>query len=1047
MNAVSARSFSFMSVPRLPQRIDPPKIPNSMRKGAEQQEPPKSNFFFILMMTFLVIWTFRVFRSDDNEPIVADKGDSVVDVGPAPELTEDVLKTLPKDFLEAAESSQTLIKPSFVTLGSLDPESSYRMLVTLSNRGASITRVELNESAYIDNSDSSGYLGQIIVDETLANDESRLGLPGVCAQAVGAGTPIDLAGIKSGDRIVSFTDSKGTTTQIKEMIDLREALLKTKPGDKVRLGVYKAEVLQADTSYLATALTAAKTYMNKASKPFEDIGSSETQTIEEDHNSADVATEIDDEVVADSNDDPVLAATDAAEKDGVKEDSLIDQDQRGFVEGLGEPTQVEVQLTRAPLSVLRPSGLVRDYEDYLDIVGLQGGYVDFGENENNYLRNYDKKAPHVRKVNSEPASFLTTLGSIDGEKIASWAPGESSNRRELNADAARSPLLDAELAGVNLRNGFWEYVADESSDSVAVFRKILLERRLEVTKKYELVQTSENDKKAGKNSGDTESLEGSLGNGRAYHLKLSFQVRNIDPNVGRVVSCLTDGPTGLPLEGAWFSAGRKTGPKMGSYGLRDLVVSINDRKTFNVISCWNIAQGKSSQQSDEIKLDFLGVDGQYFQCTAIPSSTIVDERFAYAPIRVGSRLVEHMNFTDVSYRLKSSDQKLAPYGQEGDSYSQEFTVFVGPKQRDVMADYGLSKTIVYGWFWFVSIPLLWILHFFHDYMVFNYGIAIMMLTVLVRLCLFPLSRKQVMSSMRMQQLQPEIAKLKEKYKDNPQEMMTAQQALFKKYGVNPLSGCLPIFIQMPIFIGLYRALSIDVNLYGAPLFAKSVRWCSNLAAPDMAVDWSSFWNSIGWPGFNMSGRGFLSMFCLGPYFNILPVVTIALFLIQQKLLVPPVVGDDEQARQQRSMRKMMNFMMIFMGFMFFKVPSGLCVYFIVSSLWGLLERKLLPKKQTELVPVASLNEPVSQTATVAGFESKKDKRRSFAATGRSYEVYELKRDKKGRRITSNQNTQKKSSLREWWNEVVERAKEQQKLAKAEYEDRGRFKKKDKKRRR
>ncbi|MBP5621409.1 MAG: PDZ domain-containing protein, partial [Thermoguttaceae bacterium] len=634
-----------MSAPRLPQHIDPPKIPNSMRKGSERQEPPKSNFFFILMMTFLVIWTFRVFRSDNSEPIVANEGDAVVDVGSAPELSEEVLKTLPKDVLEAAENSQNRVNPNFVTLGSLDPDSSYRMLVTLSNRGASITRVELNESAYIDNSDSSGYLGQFVVDETLANEESRVGLPGVRAQAVGRGTPLDIAGIKVGDRIVSFADSKGTSTQIGGMLDLREALLKTKPGDKVKLGVYKAEILQANSAYQAAALTATKLYMNRASKPSEDPASSESQDSELPQAPIDATEESVPEVPADSNEDDELIATDATEKSKTNKDASVNQNQTGFVEELGAPTQVEVQLTRAPLSVLRPSGLVRDYDDYLDLIGLQGGYVDFGENENNYLRNYDKKAPHVRKVNSEPASFLTTLGSIDGEKIANWAPSESTNRRELNSDAARSPLLDAELAGVNLRNGFWEYVADESTDSVAVFRKILLERRLEVTKRYELVQVSESDKKDQSNTKSSDSQDIPLGNGRAYHLKLSFQVRNIDPNAERVVSCLTDGPTGLPLEGAWFSTGRKTGPKMGSYGLRDLVVSINNRKTFNVISCWNIAQGKNSQQSDEIKLDFLGVDGQYFQCTAIPDSTIADERFAYAPIRVGSRLVEHMNFT------------------------------------------------------------------------------------------------------------------------------------------------------------------------------------------------------------------------------------------------------------------------------------------------------------------------------------------------------------------------------------------------------------------
>lgn len=996
-----------MSAPKLPPRIEAPQVPNSMLKGTPQQQPPKSNFFFILMMTFLVVWTIQVFKAKDAEPPVVPVEGATAKTDSMPTLSDAQRAELPKEFVQAAESAQAGVDPEFVTLGSLDPKSPYRMLVTLSNRGAALTRVELNESAYSDNSDHTGYLGQLIVDESYANDESRAGLPGVAAQVVGAGTPAEKAGLKVGDRIVAMTDARGNVTQINEMLDLREALLKTKQGDKIKLDYYDGAVLENNAAYKAARMTVAKYFAKRSSSPVDPFGVVEAPAAE------DAVASSDFEVVEASENESAEAG------DVAKEEASAAEKQIAELTDLGQVKTVEVELVRAPLSVLRPSGMVRDYDDYLDLVGLQGGYVDFGVNEENYLRNYDKNEPHVRKVNSEPASFLTTLSKIDNDKIVDWVPTEIKDRRALNLSVTRSPSLDEELAGVGMRNGYWEYVADESSESVAVFKKDLLERRLQVVKKYELVQVDESAKKSKKGE------DAVLGAGRAYHLKLTFQVRNFDPSNERIVSSMMDGPTGLPLEGAWFSMGRKTGPKMGTYGLRDVVVSLNNRKSFNVVSCWNIAQGKYSQ-SDEIKLDFLGVDGQYFQCTTLPTAGTTEEKFAYSPIRVGTRVAEHINFTDVSYRMKSSEHRLAKHGQEGDSYSQEFVVFVGPKQRDVMADYGLSKSIVYGWFWFVSIPLLWILHFFHNYVVFNYGLAIMLLTILVRLCLYPLSRKQVLSSLRMQQLQPEIAKLKEKYKDNPQELMVAQQGLFKKYGVNPLSGCLPIFIQMPIFIGLYRALSIDVNLYGAPLFSKSVRWCSNLAAPDMAIDWSHFWNSIGWDSFNMSGKGFLSMFCLGPYFNVLPVITIALFLIQQKILMPPVVGDDEQARQQRSMRKMMNFMMIFMGFMFFKVPSGLCVYFIVSSLWGLLERKMLPKKQVELQPVADTAAPGGLTGA-----STRGVRNAQAARG-----------KNGR--PANQQEAPKGSFRAKWEELVKRAQEQQRLAKAEYEDRGKITKKYKK---
>ncbi|MCF0233588.1 MAG: YidC/Oxa1 family insertase periplasmic-domain containing protein [Thermoguttaceae bacterium] len=794
--------------------------------------------------------------------------------------------------------------------------------------------------------------------------------------------------------------------------------MKTRAGEVVKLSVCRGEKLAENALYANLCAAAAKNAkdapISRLSKELvgtPDVSSEPAETESE----SPTESQIDSEVVA------TEAASETKSDEEEKNIAIFDN---------VALEEIEVTLVQAPLSVVRPSGMVADYADYSNLAGLQAAYYGHDSTTDFFVES------GVRKRNGDPASFLTTLGEIDGDALTEWSldvEKEAAPKRgsaETNLGSARSRTLDAELPGVDLRDGYWDYVPEKSNANVAVFRKSLLARRLEVFKKYELVPEELPE------SGHKEW------NARAYHLKLSLEVKNVDPKASRAVSYLLDGPTGLPLEGAWFSSGRKTGPGWGAYGLRDLVVSMNNEKAFHVVKCWDVAADKT-RKSDEIDVDFLGVDGQYFQSTLIPLEKGVAEeqalktlnRFAYVPIRVGARLEQRPNFTNVSFRMKSENLQLAPAGTAGDSFEKDFLVFTGPKQPKVLEQYGLGKTLVYGWFWFVSIPLLWILHFFHDYVVFNYGLAIVLLTILVRLCVFPLSRKQVVSSIKMQKLQPELTAMKEKYKDNPQEMMQAQQALFRKHGVNPLSGCLPVFIQMPVFIGLYKALSLDVNLYGAPLFTKSVRWCSNLAAPDMAFDWHNFWNGIGWPSFNMPGNGMAAMFSLGPYMNILPAITIALFLIQQKILMPPVVGDDEQARQQRSMRRMMNFMMIFMGFMFFKVPSGLCIYFIVSSLWGLLERRMLPKRDLDVAaPVAVEVENVGATAGVAGFESKKDKRRARAATGRNYEVYELRRDKKGRRISSSKDQAPKSKFRAWWDEIVERAQEQQRLAKSEYED-------------
>ena len=167
--------------------------------------------------------------------------------------------------------------------------------------------------------------------------------------------------------------------------------------------------------------------------------------------------------------------------------------------------------------------------------------------------------------------------------------------------------------------------------------------------------------------------------------------------------------------------------------------------------------------------------------------------------------------------------------------------------------------------------------------------------------------------------------------ERPEARAKAQQELFRKHNYNPLSGCLPIFIQMPVFIGLYRSLMVAIELRDAPLISHAIRWCSNLAAPDMLYDWSRLHAGLG----STAASG---IFALGPYFNLLPMLAVVLMIVQQKMFTPPAA--DEQAAMQQ---KMMKYMMVFMGLMFFKVASGLCIYFIASSLWGLGERRFLPK--------------------------------------------------------------------------------------------------------
>jgi YidC/Oxa1 family membrane protein insertase len=169
----------------------------------------------------------------------------------------------------------------------------------------------------------------------------------------------------------------------------------------------------------------------------------------------------------------------------------------------------------------------------------------------------------------------------------------------------------------------------------------------------------------------------------------------------------------------------------------------------------------------------------------------------------------------------------------------------------------------------------------------------------------------------------------------------------------------------------------------------------------MLFDWSSFWTSIGWSSFNTgTGSSFLAMFALGPYFNLLPLLTITLFLIQQAVMMPPPTDD-----QSRMQRKMMQYMMIVMGFFFFKIPSGLCIYFIVSTTWGLLERRFIPKK------------PVENTSK----ESNTPKETNPTSTTNT------KNRKRTTRHNEEQNTKKEGFFAKLIREVTEKAAEQRKL--------------------
>ncbi|ERL26478.1 MULTISPECIES: YidC/Oxa1 family membrane protein insertase [Leptotrichia] len=195
----------------------------------------------------------------------------------------------------------------------------------------------------------------------------------------------------------------------------------------------------------------------------------------------------------------------------------------------------------------------------------------------------------------------------------------------------------------------------------------------------------------------------------------------------------------------------------------------------------------------------------------------------------------------------------------------------------------------------------------------NYGVAIIIVTILMRIIVFPLTLKQEKSMKKMRDLQPELDKIKEKYKDSPQEYQQKTAELYRENGVNPLGGCLPLLIQMPIFVALYWAFSGNA----IPADAKFL-WFT-LKQPDR-------------------------LFMMGNFaFNLLPILNVGVTYIQQKIMASATSGQ-ESNQQMQTMLYMMPIMMLFI---FYNMPSGVTLYYLVSGALSLVQQYFILKGRSD----------------------------------------------------------------------------------------------------
>ena len=384
----------------------------------------------------------------------------------------------------------------------------------------------------------------------------------------------------------------------------------------------------------------------------------------------------------------------------------------------------------------------------------------------------------------------------------------------------------------------------------------------------------------------TENFE--LGN--SYVIKCAYEIDNIGPAAVKLPSLSVSAGGLPPLK--WL-AGDKV---------------FND--PHNIDYC--ISNGKSvasfspAAKDDKFKLaqtlnqlDWIGSSNKYFAALLVPLGS------EFNGGNIVSRTERDVNgekYFEPSIAGTFKDIELAP----GAKKSLVFDYYIGPKEigllKSLLPATSLEILHISYWSWFevIARPLLWLLNWLKDYCG-SYGLSIILLTLIVRIIFWPITQKANKSMRKMQKLQPLMQSIREKYKDDSQNMNAKMMELYKKEKVNPLGGCLPLLLQLPVFFALYSTLDAAVELRQVPFL-----WAYDLSKPDI----------IGPP----------ILFGIG--LHPLVIVMTVLMIIQQKMT--PMMGDQMQ-------QKMMMLMPLIMLVMLYNLPSGLTLYWTISNAFSIIQ--------------------------------------------------------------------------------------------------------------
>jgi YidC/Oxa1 family membrane protein insertase len=317
---------------------------------------------------------------------------------------------------------------------------------------------------------------------------------------------------------------------------------------------------------------------------------------------------------------------------------------------------------------------------------------------------------------------------------------------------------------------------------------------------------------------------------------------------------------------------------------------------------------------------------------------------------VPSRLVE----IDQAYNRFPADKMpgyMAMLPLPHQSGTTKYSFFAGPFDDDILKqvdakfsdpatgynpDYIACQTM-HGWFTFISEPfakfLLILMNFFH-FLTNSWALSIVLLTISLRLMLYPLNTWSTKSMVRMQQIAPEVTAIQEKHKKDPKKAQLEIMNLYRERGVNPVSGCLPLLIQMPFLIGMFDLLKSSFALRGAPFIPG---WIDDLTAPDVLFSWSR------------------PLFFIGTEFHLLPILLGLVMFFQQRLMSTAPKDPNQMTDQQRQQKAMGSIMTVVFAVMFYNFPSGLNIYWLSSMLLGMLQQWYTTKKvQQEPIPAPKM---------------------------------------------------------------------------------------------